>query len=190
MRQREGNTPLAVLLALVPGLIALGSAVRRLARGRPAVDPEDVEAGHELSNMSMGAVAASFAGLGAVLLLCFVVLSIWYADATGQPFRLAPPPSGLGNLPVGPTPPAPRLETTSGEERGRINAAEEALLSQYAWVDRERGVVRIPIDRALDLIAARGLPARSEADAAAFKDQGLTSPSSASSGRVAELTWP
>jgi len=32
-------------------------------------------------------------------------------------------------------------------------------LHQYAWVDPDKGIVKIPIDRAMDLIAQRGLPA-------------------------------
>ena len=35
---------------------------------------------------------------------------------------------------------------------------EDSVLNHYGWVDPERGVVRIPIDRAIDVIATRGLP--------------------------------
>jgi hypothetical protein len=35
---------------------------------------------------------------------------------------------------------------------------EARTLSSYGWVDRDKGVVRIPIDRAIDLVAARGVP--------------------------------
>ena len=54
--------------------------------------------------------------------------------------------------------PSPQLEI---DERGqldhiRINEAE--TLNTYDWVDQKAGTVRIPIDRAMDLIAQRGLP--------------------------------
>jgi hypothetical protein len=42
-------------------------------------------------------------------------------------------------------------------------AAELAPITGYAWVDREKGVVRIPVGRAIDLLAERGLPARPKA---------------------------
>ena len=46
---------------------------------------------------------------------------------------------------------------------------EEAnRLEEYGWVDRENGVVRIPVDRALILMAQRGLPHRE----AALRDEG------------------
>ena len=39
-------------------------------------------------------------------------------------------------------------------------AQEEALLHSYGWVDKGAGVARIPIDRAIELIAKQGLPHR------------------------------
>jgi hypothetical protein len=39
-------------------------------------------------------------------------------------------------------------------------AWETSGITGYAWVDREKGVVRIPVERAIDLLAERGLPAR------------------------------
>jgi hypothetical protein len=42
----------------------------------------------------------------------------------------------------------------------QLRATEEALLTTYGWADRENGVVRIPIDRAMELLLERGLPAR------------------------------
>jgi hypothetical protein len=59
--------------------------------------------------------------------------------------------------------PNPRLET---DERGQLNAIrlkEEQTLSTYDWIDKNVGTVRIPIDRAMDLIAQRGLPVRAQA---------------------------
>jgi hypothetical protein len=37
----------------------------------------------------------------------------------------------------------------------RMRATEEAILNSYGWVDREAGIVRIPIDRAMEVLAAR-----------------------------------
>ncbi len=38
------------------------------------------------------------------------------------------------------------------------SAKEDHILSTYAWVDQKAGTVRVPIDRAIDLLAAKGLP--------------------------------
>ena len=64
--------------------------------------------------------------------------------------------------------PNPKLEE---DERGQLNGIrlnEEETLSTYDYIDKNSGTVRIPIDRAMDLIAQRGLPVRSQASAAAM----------------------
>ena len=38
-------------------------------------------------------------------------------------------------------------------------------MHSYGWVDQQAGVVRIPIDRAMELLAQRGLPTRPQAGA-------------------------
>lgn len=54
--------------------------------------------------------------------------------------------------------PQPRLETDERTEINDFRVGEEDKLNSYGWVDQNAGVVRIPIDRAIDLIAQRGLP--------------------------------
>ncbi|HEV3263716.1 MAG TPA: hypothetical protein VG013_43175, partial [Gemmataceae bacterium] len=58
--------------------------------------------------------------------------------------------------------PAPRLEVTPAVDLQAVRAAEEKELSTYGWVDQQKGVVRLPIDRAIDLLAQKGLPSRQE----------------------------
>ena len=58
--------------------------------------------------------------------------------------------------------PSPRLEE---DERGQLNGikqAEDDTLYSYGWVDEKAGTVRIPIERAMDLLVQRGLPVRSQ----------------------------
>ncbi len=55
--------------------------------------------------------------------------------------------------------PTPRLQTDDGnEEIAEMHAREDLLLDYYSWVDRSTGKVRIPIARAMQLIAQHGLP--------------------------------
>ena len=56
--------------------------------------------------------------------------------------------------------PAPNLQISPHDDLMALRARENAELNSYGWVDRPHGVVRIPIERAMDLIIARGLPAR------------------------------
>jgi hypothetical protein len=41
---------------------------------------------------------------------------------------------------------------------------DDHILNTYAWVDKQNGVVRVPIDRAIDLLAAKGLPSHNYLD--------------------------
>ncbi|MGA3235123.1 MAG: hypothetical protein ABSG03_02375 [Bryobacteraceae bacterium] len=59
-------------------------------------------------------------------------------------------------------PPEPRLEDTPATDLQEMRAAEDQVLHNYRWLDQSNGIVRLPIDRAMDLIAQRGLPARQE----------------------------
>jgi len=65
---------------------------------------------------------------------------------------------------------APLLET---DERGQLRdflMDQEKELHSYGWVDEKAGVAHIPIERAMELIAQRGLPVRQQgAEAGAAK---------------------
>ncbi len=56
------------------------------------------------------------------------------------------------------TPPEPRLEPYPLAPRAKLRAEEDAILTTYGWVDKDRGLVRVPIDRAMELLVERGLP--------------------------------
>jgi len=76
----------------------------------------------------------------------------------------------LGNLATSPalqqqfatltqTFPTPRLQTDDGyQEIADLHTKEDLLLENYSYVDKGKGTVRIPIERAMELIAERGLP--------------------------------
>jgi len=73
--------------------------------------------------------------------------------------------------------PAPRLETNEPAEINDFRIQEETKLHSYGWVDEQAGVVRIPIDRAMELVAQRGLPTRPQA--------GVVPPSEVNTSRAA-----
>ena len=64
-------------------------------------------------------------------------------------------------------PPEPRLQQFPADEIYNFRAAEERRLQGYGYLDREAGVVHIPIEDAMRLVVERGLPAREEPAAAA-----------------------
>ena len=55
--------------------------------------------------------------------------------------------------------PTPRLQTDNGnQDLADLHDREELLLNHYSWIDRSKGTVRIPIERAMQIIAQKGLP--------------------------------
>jgi hypothetical protein len=59
--------------------------------------------------------------------------------------------------------PNPKLEEDEHGQLNGIRLQEEQTLSTYTYIDKNAGTVRIPLDRAMDLIAQRGLPVRAQA---------------------------
>jgi hypothetical protein len=59
--------------------------------------------------------------------------------------------------------PQPQLETNERSELNDVRLREEDILSTYDYVDKNAGTVRVPIDRAMDLLVQRGLPVRAQA---------------------------
>jgi hypothetical protein len=70
--------------------------------------------------------------------------------------------TGVHPLAVDGPPPGPRLQANPAEELAEHRALELRRTSEYAWVDAERGIVRIPVERAVELIVERGVPPRTE----------------------------
>jgi len=55
-------------------------------------------------------------------------------------------------------PPEPRLQANPSADLQTIREAEQSALDSYGWVDRESGIVRIPIDVAIDRLLEKGMP--------------------------------
>ena len=84
-------------------------------------------------------------GTGGFVLAALAGTWLFYREAADPgPFR---PPAAH---------PAPRLQTDPAADLRAFRKQQAQELEGYAWVDRERGLVRIPLDRAMGLIAGRG----------------------------------
>jgi hypothetical protein len=62
--------------------------------------------------------------------------------------------------------PRPILEENERTELNDFRLNEEEELDSYGWVDEKAGTVHIPIERAMQLVAERGLPVRPQAETA------------------------
>ena len=60
--------------------------------------------------------------------------------------------------------PQPLLENDERNELNDFRRQEEKQLNSYGWVDQKAGVVHVPIERAMQLMAERGLPVRPQGE--------------------------
>ena|SRR5215510_14948073 len=114
---------------------------------------------HEVSDVSVSTVMGFAVGLlvSAVLIYLFV----WglFVLFSGQAARRGSTIDRLSQQLPQPLPPEPRLQPDPRGDLLRFRAAEDRALTTYGWVDRNAGIVRIPIDQAMKLTVERGLPA-------------------------------
>ncbi|HTB17567.1 MAG TPA: hypothetical protein VK708_05595 [Bryobacteraceae bacterium] len=116
-------------------------------------------AGHEQSEVSVRLIVVSLAFLAVATAIVFVlvigIFRYFYASySTAESIKLSQPV----------IPPEPRIEVAPYEQLQQLRVQEDHILSTYAWVDKQNGVVRVPIDRAIDMLAAKGLPSHNYLD--------------------------
>jgi hypothetical protein len=144
--------------------------------------PVDTSAGYEVTDVNVNGIVVFLASLAAFLGVFFIfcfglgkVINTAIIKSDGPPNKW----NQIGAQPVGKREnmtssavleqqqlremvqrfPTPRLETDNGnQEVADMHAREDLLLDHYSWVDRQHGKVRIPIARAMQLIAQHGLP--------------------------------
>ncbi len=126
----------------------------------PQISRPDPTLGHEERDVAVRPIALTVAGLIAVVIAVLVFIQVLLNVLAGVQSRRSAAPSPLAGAYGLKEPPAPRLQTDPVADLRELRARDQALLSGYAWVDRDAGVVRLPIERAIDVLAARGLPAR------------------------------
>jgi hypothetical protein len=142
--------------------------VRNPATGEPG-DPVETQhghiehgAGHEKNDVSISALAKY---LGALLAACLIIwlglLGFWHLLVARIPYEPMSPFSGLREMP-----PQPRLQVTPEDTLQKYFDEQAERLNSYGPTD---GVTKdgtptyhIPIDKAIDLLAQRGLPSRKQ----------------------------
>jgi hypothetical protein len=113
---------------------------------------------HEQTDVNVFAIGRFAFALVAVVAVCLFLLFGFFRFLVGITGGERPAVSDYSRN--GQLPPQPRLEERPAVELKAFRDAEDQALSSYGWVDQKNGVVHIPIDRAIDLLAQRGLPSR------------------------------
>ncbi len=121
-------------------------------------EPIQSAPGHETRDISVRVVTWFAIGLVLSALVIFPVVVGLYRlferqhPSPDSPSRIAFHPHMIA--------PPPRLQTNPTIDLAQYEAAQEAKLKSYGWVDKSAGIIHIPIERAMELIAQRGLPTR------------------------------
>ncbi len=121
----------------------------------PKREPPPHEAGYERTDAAVGpTLRAGVYLLAAMFLVSFVVVPLYWfyarRETAAQPERAtvlkaSPPPAAF-----------PRLVASEPRALAEFRAREDALLGSYGWIDRDRGLARMPIDEALRIVGSRG----------------------------------
>jgi hypothetical protein len=106
-------------------------------RARQLPEPPDV---------ASGAIAFSVAGFFLLVLVSMAFLFVYLRGNVPAAFR----------PPVERSFPEPRLQIAPRADLLNLARAQRTELSSYTWVDRDKGIARIPIDEAMRAVIARG----------------------------------
>jgi hypothetical protein len=96
--------------------------------------------------------------LGVMVLTAAVVVPFYRLLVREQTASQRPTATELKDEARSQEPPGPRLVVSEPKALADFRSRENALLSSYAWVEKDRGIVRIPVDEAMRVVAERGLP--------------------------------
>jgi hypothetical protein len=100
----------------------------------------------------------TLAGLAAGAALAFALVYGIFRFLEDHPLTMAPPnPMAAADTQ---TPPAPRVDDHPAMELKDLHTYEDQFLGTYGWTDKAKGIVRIPIDQAMELELKKGFPTK------------------------------
>lgn len=124
---------------------------------------------YETRDVKVRPLAGFIAGLTvtglAVYLVVYVIIRMFSGQAAQQDAQVQPVAGQAAAARPGEErlPPEPRIQANPAGDLKTLRAEEDAILTTYGWVDKANGVVRLPIDVAMQKTLAEGLPARQPA---------------------------
>jgi hypothetical protein len=110
------------------------------------------ESGYEKRDLAPRTIALFAAG-GAVVILLAAALALWMVQSATRRHSALQSPRPQAQAREGLA--EPRLQVQGFNELREMRRAEESLLTSYGWLDREKGLVRIPVERAMELLAEK-----------------------------------
>jgi len=137
---------------------------------RPGFEESDVNV-FAVGKFAIGLVLVTILAMGLIIVVFNVLKNMEGGEAkTVDPTKVFP---------------QPQLQKTPIPDLKEVRAKEDQVLNTYGWVDQQKGVVRIPISQAMDLVVKKGLPVRAAVPPSA---EGISMPTE--SGLGAKMQAP
>jgi hypothetical protein len=102
---------------------------------------------YEPADWPLGPVGLIYVGVFVFLVICPLVLMWAYPQTLSDVSRA-----------VVVQPPAPRLQLDPAQELAKFRAEQASRLNTYYWVDKQKGIVHIPIRQAMQDLVKQGIP--------------------------------
>jgi hypothetical protein len=100
----------------------------------------------ESTDWDVAPIAAIYIGVLVLLVISCFVIAIAYPNTLADVSR---------SLHI--NPPGPRLQTNEAADLRRFRAEEDRRLNGYHWIDKQKGIVHIPIGEAMKKLARDGI---------------------------------
>ena len=120
----------------------------------------DPQVGHELSDLRPGYIALFGIALTSVIVAAAVIASLLIHFKAAEHSRQETLVPRLAQERE--ATPGPRLQVDANKDLREMRAGEDTVLNSYGWVDKDSVIVRIPIQRAMEILTKQGLPARKQ----------------------------
>ena len=124
-----------------------------MTESHPPGRPGNAMVKHENRDVDVRVISVLALGLLASVLVVIGIVRIVYRSFASAEARAFAPPPGL--LQSNRQPPEPRLQADPAKDLQEMRAIEDEILNSYGWVDTNADIVRIPIDRAMQLLVEK-----------------------------------
>jgi hypothetical protein len=131
-------------------------------------DGQSESTAYETRDVKIRPLVVFIAGLTvigiATYLVVYLIIRLFSAQAAKQDAQLRPVAGQVQRAASGEErlPPEPRIQANPAADLKTLRDQEEAILTTYGWVDARAGVVRVPIDVAMQQVLKDGLPSRQQ----------------------------
>lgn len=124
----------------------------------PARGTQGPHGGYEKTDAEAGPTyRAGLYILGTMFLTALLLVPMYRSLGRREAAEQKPAASVLKPA-AAPAPTFPKLVTSEPAVLAEFRAQEDAFLASYGWVEKDKGIARMPIDEAMKIVAERGLP--------------------------------